>query len=568
LDPSTLIETGEERAQLVERCAWSLVWLGVASSGLLYWGSWSQWPGAGLFAPLLVTFGIVGATILWSRGRAGSTAMQVAGLIAAELAVVLPAGTLIQSRQFFTTDSAAFTQLATQLFLHGRNPYTSSMSSAALHPIAHYWTYLANGGHVTQFSYPAGSFVLQLPLMALGLRHALTDWVGLFSWLAIGVLLFVMVPRSVRWLAPLVLMSSLLVGLFANGGSDALFILMMLLAGWRWDRFGMGRAAGLAGWLGPLAMGLACSVKQTPWFALPFFVIGVAIEGRRRGGRGLILGARYLATVLAVFAAFNLPFLIWNASAWFHGAFLPFTEPLVADGQGLITLALHGLTGGVVLAWLSLAGALVYVALLLALVFWYPVLKRSWLFLLPVVLMIPSRSFSSYLIGFVPIALVAAITANPARAIGDAMDLDRLRERSSRWIGPVLVALPLAIAALLVVLAFSSAPLEVAVERFSTSGHSTVLRSVTVKLTNTTGQSLVPEVLVDLRSPHPNGFWLRADGRVAQPLAPGASVTITYIPSALEWAPLHGQFWLVDVYTTSPTALSTSPAMRWKLGDY
>ena len=66
---------------------------------------------------------------------------------------------------------------------------------------------------------------------------------------------------------------------------------------------------------------------------------------------------RYLLTVLVVFAAVNLPFLAWHPGAWWHGTLIPLTGGLVADGQGFVTLATHGLTGGVNLTMLSLAGA-------------------------------------------------------------------------------------------------------------------------------------------------------------------------------------------------------------------
>jgi uncharacterized membrane protein len=407
--------------------------------------------------------------------------------------------------------------------------------------------------------------LLQVPFMALGWHHELTEWIGLFSWLATGVFLFVVFPRSIRWLAVLVMMSGIFLGIFAYGGTDALFVLFFVIAAWRWDGFAMGRAAGMASWSGPIALGIACSVKQTPWFAVPFFVIGIAFEARRRGARPLALAARYGLTVVGVFALFNLPFVIWSPSAWYHGTLLPFSKPLVADGQGVVTFALHGLTGGVNLTLLSISAALVYVALVIAFVFWYPALKRSWLFLLPLVLFIPARSLSTYLVGFVPVALAAAVSVTPARSapIVEPIPLPR---GTARWLGPLTLALPAIAAVVVGVIAFSSAPFTVVVKTISTSGHQTSLSTVTVTITNTTDAPLVPHFMVDLNGSHPSGFWQRADSQSPQPVGPGASETVTIRPPTFLWAPVYGQFWLVDVYTTSPTALSTSPPMKWQLG--
>ncbi len=247
--------------------------------------------------------------------------------------------------QFYTTDSAAFNQVAAHLLVHGKNPYTHSMAPAAglLNSPDRFWTYLVNGSYVLHVSYPAGSFLLEAPLMALGFRHEVTDWLDLAAWLVTGVLLFVMMPVSLRWLAALILLTSVYVGMFTNGGTDVLFLPFLVLAVWRWDRFATGRGAGLAGWLGPVCLGLACSIKQTPWFCVPFLVVGVALEARRSGrGIGIGTGARYLAIVVAVFVAVNLPFIVWSPGAWARGIVLPLTKGLVADGQGAVTLAVHG----------------------------------------------------------------------------------------------------------------------------------------------------------------------------------------------------------------------------------
>ena len=296
--------------------------------------------------------------------------MQVAALGMAVASTLANQGIGIHSRQYYTTDSAAFDQVGGKLLLHGTDPYTVTLGSAArlLKSPAQYWTYMVNGGHVDHVSYPAGSILLQVPALALGFHHEVVDWLDLFAWIVTGVLIFVLLPASVRWLAPLLLLAPAFSGVFGSGGTDAAFLPFLVLAVWRWDRYGLGAGAGVARWMGPVALGLACAIKQTPWFCIPFIAIGLAIEARASGRARVRLVGRYVAIVVGIFAVVNLPFVIWQPTAWVRGTFLPFISPLVADGQGLVTLALHGIVHGVSLPLLTVAGLLVLVALLAALV--------------------------------------------------------------------------------------------------------------------------------------------------------------------------------------------------------
>ena len=517
-----------------------------------------------VLAPLLVVAGVIGMAATWLVPDPRTRALPWVGLGAAVLAVGLPQAVAIHVRRYYTTDSAAFNQLATRALLHGKDPYEASMASAAslLNPPSHYWTYLADGGHVTQVSYPAGAFLLEAPAMALGFHHELADWTDLVAWLVTGVLLFVLLPIGLRWLAVLVLMAPAFVGTFSAGGTDALFVPFLVVAVWRWDRFGAGRGAGTAGWIGPLALGVACSVKQTPWFCVPILVVGLGLEARRRGDTVWRIPATYLAVVVGVFTAFNLPFVIWGPRAWADGLLIPFTKPLVADGQGLVTLAIHGLTGGVVLPLLSVAAALAYIALLAAFVVWYPAMKVVWLFVLPLVLLVPGRSFSGYLIDFFPAALVAAVSvvAVPQTARADA------GSPAGRWVARSAVGVPALASAAVCVLAFTSAPLGLTVVAVRTSQATLRLDAVTVIVHNQTGHRVTPHFLVALDSTHPSGFWTPENPGGQLALAAGATATVTLRPNEFTWSPAHGAHWLVEAYTTSPTALSTSALQVWALG--
>ncbi|MGO9028302.1 MAG: hypothetical protein ACLQOZ_06705 [Acidimicrobiales bacterium] len=554
----------EPAAALVQRCGWTLVWLAVLAAGIGFWGSWTSWPGAAAFAPLLVFAGTAGTAAVWLIRNPGSRAMQLAGLGAALVTAGVPQAVAIHARRFYSTDSAAFNDVAARLLVHGRDPYTASMAPAAglLKSPAQYWTYTVDGGHVSHVSYPAGSFLLDAPAVALGFHHAVVDWVDLGAWLVTGVLLFAIVPAALRWFSLLVVVTSLFVQMFSNGGTDALFLPFLVVAVWRWDRFATARGAGLAGWVGPVALGLACSIKQTPWFCVPFLVVGVALEARRSGRRPWTVAARYLGIVAGVFVAIDLPFIVWSPGAWWSGTLLPLTQPLVADGQGLVTLALHGLTGGVVLPLLSVAGVLVYLALMVAYVAWFPRMKRVWLFVLPAVLFIPARSLSSYLVDFFPVAVVAALTVtHPAATEGNA-GAPVVR----RWWGALGVAVPVAVAVAVAVVAFTSAPLELSVTGFRTSNATQKLDSVTVSVHNRTDHPVVPHFMVVISGIHPTGFWTTGSERGGVVLKPGATEAVTLYPNLYTWSPANGSYWLVEAYTSSPDALSTTRPQFWTLG--
>ena len=560
---------------LVQRCAWTLVWLGVLDTALGFWGSWPAGWWAAILSPLLVLVGLAGLVLVWAGRRPLSTAMQRFGLVAGLVAVGVSEGTAIHLRNFYATDSAAFNQVATRLFLDGKNPYTASMGAAAnlLHPAADFWTYQVDGAHTLKVSYPAGSFLLQAPFMGLGLNHMISDWVDLGAWLVTAVLIFVMVPPVLRWLAPLVLMTGTFLVPFSSGGTDALFVPFLVIAVWRWDRF-PGRAVGwLPAWVGPASLGIACSIKQTPWFCVPFLMVGVACEARRAGGRPLPVALRYGAITAVTFVVVNAPFIVWNPAAWLRGIFLPMIDPLVADGQGIVAIALHGLTGGVVLPWLSVAAALALVAMVLAFFWWEPRLRRAWLFLVPLVLFVPARSLANYLSDFVPAALVAALSVaalKPSEVVASSVE-PSAASAGRRWWPRLSVGVPAVAAVALVAVAFTSAPLDVSVDRVVVAGVATVeggqnFRLVEVTVHNRSDVTLSPHFMVSSGGGHPSAFWRSTVIRGDDPVRSGASTVFVIRPPSWFETPAHGQWWLVAAYTTPPNALSTSPLQYWRLG--
>ena len=90
-------------------------------------------------------------------------------------------------------------------------------------------------------------------------------------------------------------------GYAVGGVTDFLFMPLLIGAAAGWDRFAWTR--GPAAWRGPVLMGLAMAVKQTPWLIVPFVVAGIVLESRRLRDwtQGFRDGLRYLGIAAAAF---------------------------------------------------------------------------------------------------------------------------------------------------------------------------------------------------------------------------------------------------------------------------
>jgi uncharacterized protein (DUF58 family) len=177
---------------------------------------------------------------------------------------------------------------------------------------------------------------------------------------------------------------------------------------------------------------------------------------------------------------------------------------------------------------------------------------------------VPGRSLTSYLIDFFPAAIVAAVTvAAPATLPTTVV---RSTGAARRWWQGVAVVVPLAAAVAVAVVAFTSAPLTLHVQGFRTSNKTQSLDAVTVTVRNLTDQTVIPHFMVALDASHPAGFWTTATGRGQVALGPHQTRTVTILPPEYTWSPIRGGYWMVEAYTASPNALSTSPVKMWKLG--
>ena len=202
---------------------------------------------------------------------------------------------------------------------------------------------------------------------------------------------------------------------YATGGvTDPLMMPFMVLALWRWDRFGDPTERSSARWIGPIALGLACTFKQSAWFIVPMLVTAITIEtmSAGRGWRPVApLRRRWRRSPSSSRTCHSS---CWIRAAWVGGVFLPFLEPLVPFGQGFIAFSTTFFQGGGALPAYTAAGAAVMVAVIAAFVGWYGRLKPLLPVLPLVALLLPTRSLNSYFVYAIPGLLVAITTIRPA----------------------------------------------------------------------------------------------------------------------------------------------------------
>lgn len=201
---------------------------------------------------------------------------------------------------------------------------------------------------VSQPSYPALSFLLIVPFVALGWDENRLYVLCLLGAMALVVL---RTPIGLRpFMLTAVLGAASLAAFTVNGSADLLYVLPLAVA-WLWRE---------RRW-SALAYGIAAATKQLAWFFAPFYLIAVVtMHGWREGLRRAAIAA-------AVFVGTNLPFLFANPQDWLDGVLTPVSEPMFARGAGLIFLGTHGgiplLPSGV---YLGLEGACAVVCVAVA----------------------------------------------------------------------------------------------------------------------------------------------------------------------------------------------------------
>ena len=479
----------------------------------------------------------------------------------AALAAVLAALALWSYFQVFIapdygTDEIAFDQYAASLALHAINPYLHSMAPAfpLFHVSPNGYTFQLNGRPITTLSYPALSFEAYIPLLALGLVTQAAVWVNVGAWALGAVILYAVLPRNLAPLAVVIASADVFISYAAGGVTDALFVPLLVGAAVAWDRFPQRR--GPAAWRGPVLMGLAMAVKQTPWLVVPFVVGGIVLESRRPEGwaRACRHGARYAGITLAAFLAPNLPYLIGAPGAWLRGVLTPLSAHAVPAGQGLINLSLSLPVGGGSLLAYNVAAAVVLLAAFACYLVTYPVLKPA-AFLIPsIALFFAARSFGSYLVMLMPAAIAAAATTS--RPAGGC------RWRHWKW---VALAGAAASGAAIVVAVTAASPLAMSIQSVHTTGQLATVDQVTLAVVNRTGHVVRPAFTVE-DGTSMTAFWHRQQGPAQ--LGPHQRASYTIVAPSYFAMPSIGNGFQVLAFAQGPASVSRTGsylASGWRL---
>jgi uncharacterized membrane protein len=308
----------------------------------------------------------------------------------------------ISYRGAYRTDVLAFSHYAAILFVNqGANPYTQDMARALdlfrVQPSD--LTPLTSGTYLMTFQYPALHFLVFVPFVLLDLRDM--RWVLVLFEVGIVLTLYLKGPRKLRpmLLLPLFAGSDLMINFTAASVSDSLWVLPLLFAA-----FCLERPVALG-----LFYGLACSMKQTPWFLAPFLLIYLVKtnEGERRRER-LWPTMKFTLTTIVVFLAINLPFILPNPSAWFGNVMTPMTEDLVIHSQGLSSLTEAGLVS-VGKIFYTLVFASVFLVLILNYYVYFDKLRFVFWIFPGIALWFSYRALTNYIIYWTPLMLVSMI---------------------------------------------------------------------------------------------------------------------------------------------------------------
>lgn len=287
--------------------------------------------------------------------------------------------------------------------------------------------------------------------------------------------------------------------LSGGGVTDALFLPFLLLALWKWDRFGDPDVPRWRRAIGPIALGLAMAIKQTPWFFAPFLTLGIALDSLEKQRPVAKIVGTYIAVTAGTFFLANLPFDIITPGPWLHGTLLPLTAHTVPSGEGLINVTLSTGWGGGLLKWYDDAG-LVLVAWLLAVLFvYFPRVKTWWPLAIPLLFFWTSRSFASYLIDLFPAALIGSLSVQPGTW--------QLTNRFRRLGTGLIAILSITFVGLVSLAMGTPAPLGIRILRTVSSGQFSTIQQLEVQVVNRTGQPVRPHFTVD-GSGYLTSFWI------------------------------------------------------------
>lgn len=547
----------------------------VAGAVLVNWsiqllGSVTTYSWVAIIVIISGVWGIAAATLCWLPNLQREKFKCLRGVAAwATLGLVIGCYVVwsflqIHAAPSYGTDEIAFDQYAAVLAQHGLDPYVHSMTpSFTLYNVSpDGFTYHLNGTPVSTLSYPAFSFLPYVPFLLLGWSTQLAIVINSLAWCATTALLFVILPRDVRALG-LVIGSIAAFGSFALGGvTDVFYIPLLIGATYHWTGFVHRR--GMSRYIGPVCLGLAMCVKQTPWLVAPFLFSGIVLEARSlrdRRATARVAGSYLCAAGLAFFVP-NIPYIFMNPAAWMRGVLTPFSSDIVPSGQGFMGLSLFLHLGGGSIKAYSLLSIVVLALLLEGYIFTYPLLRPVTVLFASFVLFFASRSFGSYLFALIPVVIVGAVTTGNTELRSKAMNYGISRERPPPKVGKskhrtgILVGSGAIVTVVILALAlFTRQPLLLRVTGVRTTGQLATVEQLQVSVTNTSGSIVRPHFTVG-EGGALTTFWQVAGGPSS--LRPRATATYILRSPNFQAQPSIGGGFDVVAFTSRPGSVSAS----------
>jgi uncharacterized membrane protein len=263
----------------------------------------------------------------------------------------------------YQADAVAALHRAAEIFVAGQDPYAVfdlPQALARFNMDPQLVTHLEGGGFLRTYNYPALSFLIVSPFVALGLGDV--RWVFLAEVLVLGI---VATSRLRLPWRPMAL--SKIVG-------NAIVLRQQILAGidpsWALLMIGSWLALSRA-WLSPVFLGLAFAARQTAWFIAPFYV---AVIWQRWGWREAV---RRAVIAGGVALSVNLPFFVGAPDRFIEGVSAPLFGPLEPDGVGLVRFGLAGIGPLLSRGAYGAITIVLFVVLLAAFVRWWRVLTSA-----------------------------------------------------------------------------------------------------------------------------------------------------------------------------------------------
>jgi uncharacterized membrane protein len=510
----------------------------------------------------------LGVTLLLSTGVAAVLTLAVVGASATTIGrlkrldvCTLATGLVLALAQFAGatstslltgTDEVLLNRLAMTSLLHGHNPYTQVYRLVGADG---YGTPLLTGGQANTYGYPPLTLEIGRALGEITPRLAAPGVVGALALVGLTLGVFFSLPTQWRGLAVVAVLGlGLETGMAVAGLPVVTAAALLCVPLYRWTGTGAGGRLGRGGVVQAVFLGLAAAAQQLSWFVGAFLLVALLLvrRGELSPRAAWVVVARYAGTAALTFAFVNLPFVVADAAAWAQRMGSTLTQHAILNGAGWALPAVEANHGSGRLWLLPVASVLLLVAVFAAFATGFRTLAPAVAVLPSVAFLVASRSSDEYFFSFMPLWLVAAVTADRL-AIAASRPV-RIPRITVRWQRVALAAATAAPTLACFGLAVSGPP-PVTLRPMHVTVDGTRMVALTMQVTNETGYTVRPQYFVDVRTAitHP---WEPVSHAV---LGPHRSATVTLQPrTAFEATSAAAGLW---VFATVEPAGSNSAGL-------